>query len=487
MPNSLEDQLADLLGPAMERRKARQYGVSLKHDITGTPGTGIYSHGPGGLLSFPGVDPVVFHTVMGPNSILGQIPTQGSPFTNPTYFTITGVGADTGSEMSGVCDNAPVAGLMKGCLTTAPFGRYERATQLVDIGRLGARTDRADPMDLRLVGTPFGSAASFMGGPSDPAAPGDVLTNETARKFWERAVSFHRLLSKQVWAGTPANNAVGGGYKEFPGLSVLVNTGYVDAETGQTCSNMDSYVSNFNYGRIDQAGSQIVQAITNAYHQVKTKAEMSGMMPVRWAFAMRPELFYEITNIWPCNYLTMGCSFAPNSDNRLNIDATDAVRFRDEMRAGKYLMIEGERIDVIVDSAIPEKNGNNSGGSFPRGCFASDIYLLPFSVVGGQSVLFMEYFEYNNPSVNDAFAGMVLGRIDGPWLTWPRQTNMCVQFQSRIEPRLVLRTPWLAARIQNVAYCPIQHTAQAFPTDPYYVETGKSSRQGPSFFALWQS
>jgi hypothetical protein len=40
---------------------------------------------------------------------------------------------------------------------------------------------------------------------------------------------FQSLLSKQLWAGSPTNNNVGGGYKEFPGLETLVSTGKVDA------------------------------------------------------------------------------------------------------------------------------------------------------------------------------------------------------------------------------------------------------------------
>ncbi|KKK49488.1 hypothetical protein LCGC14_3134550, partial [marine sediment metagenome] len=96
-----------------------------------------------GVLSFPGVDPVAFHTIMGNRSIMGQLPTKGSPYTNPTYYTITGVQGDTGDEKNTVCEDAPTAGLMKACLTTSVFGRYERATPELELNRLGQRNDRA--------------------------------------------------------------------------------------------------------------------------------------------------------------------------------------------------------------------------------------------------------------------------------------------------------------------------------------------------------
>ena len=47
--------------------------------------------------------------------------------------------------------------------------------------------------------------------------------------------------------------------------------------------------------------------------------------------------------------------------------------------------------------------------------------------------------------------------------------------------------PWLAARLQNVQYCPLQHTRQPFPDDPYFVDGGRTSRPGPSFYDIWEN
>lgn len=483
METDVLEMLAQQLGPKILQQQARAFG--LKHDATGVPITTGYSHGPGGLLSFPGVNPEVFHTVMGHTSILGQLPSMPSLETNPTFLTITGVQADSGAEKEDVCDDAPIAGLMKGCLATSVFGRYERATPELELNRLGQVVNRGDPMDLRLVGSPINSAGIFGSGVQSASAPVDVFTNEVARKFWERNVSLWRLMSRQIWSGTPANNSGGGGYKEMTSFSVLVNTGYRDAETGVVCPAMDSYMSNFAYGNVSVSGTAIISAITDMYYQVKRRAEMTGVMPVRWVFAMRAQMFYELSAVWPCAYLSYRCN--PSSGATEFIDAQDAVRFRDEMRAGRYLLIDGERVEVVLDEGIAELDGNNSGGSFPGGCFASDIYLIPMSVVGGRSVTFLEYFQYSNPSIQEALGNMVLGRIEGAFLTWPRQTNQCVVWQTKVEPRLIMRTPWLAARLQNVVYCPVQHERQAFPDDPYFANGGVTSRAGPSLYSLWQS
>lgn len=476
------ETLASQLAPYLEQQKARSFG--LKHDASGNPMDFGYMHGPGGLLTFPGVDPTIFHTIVGNTSIIGQLPATPSVQTNPTYFTVTGIQADVGSEKVDVCDDAPTAGLMKGCLLTSVFGRYERATEEVELNRLGQRTDRSDPMDLRLVGTPIASSGIFNRG---TAAPSDVLTNEISNLFWRQANSFWRLLSQQIWTGTPANNSAGLGYKELTGFETIVNTGHRDAETNVLCPSIDSLIMDFDFGSVSTSGADIVNAVTAMYHEIYRRAELMGMLPVRWVFAMRAQMFYELTAVWPCAYLSYRCN--PSNGATEFIDSQDAIRFRDEMRAGRYLLIDGVRVEVVLDSGIPELTGNDNGGNFPRGCFSSDIYLIPMSVVGGQAVTFLEYFQYSNPSLEDALGRMVLGRIEGAFLTWVRQTNQCVVWQSKIEPRLVLRTPWLAARLQNVVYCPAIHERDPFPASPYFVDGGKTNRvaQGPSYFSLWQS
>jgi hypothetical protein len=458
-----------------------------KHDAPGNAGATIgYAHGPGGILSFPGVDPVAFHTIMGAQTILGQLPATPSLYTNPTYQTLTGVTDESGTEPDEVCDAGPIAGLLKSCLLTAPFGRYKRQTQEIDLDRIGQRVDRADPMDLTLVGSPLEDAGIFSGpGGVDPM-PADLLTNEISKRFWERNVAIWRLLSRQLWVGTPNNNNVGGGYREFAGFETLVTTGHVDAQNNQSCPAIDSYVRSFGNVRIDVApgAANIVAALTDMYYQVKDRATRTGVMPVRWVFAMRPQLFYELTAVWPCSYLTYRCQTQGNE--RVTIEGTAQTEFRDAMRTGRYLLIDGERIPVIVDDGISEDT-DAENANVPAGCFGTDIFLIPMSVVGGRSVTFLEYFQYSNPAITDALGNMVLGRVEGAFITWPVQTRECFQWESKIEPRLVLRTPWLAARLEDVNYCPAQHVRDMFPDDPYFEDGGRTSRPGPSYYTAWAS
>jgi hypothetical protein len=312
------------------------------------------------------------------------------------------------------------------------------------------------------------------------------LTNEISRKFWERNVSLYRLLNRQLWRGNPANNTAGGGYMEMTGLSVLVATGYKDAQTGTSLPSIDSQLMNFGSKSINTApnGDAIVNTVAYLMNYLSQLASSTGVDPVRWVIVLRRELFFELTKVWPCAYMTTGCQVATGSTQF--IDATQQIAMRDDMRAGKYLMVNGDRYDVVIDDGIP-MDTNTTSSAVASGCVRSDIYVLPMSIVGGRSTLYLEYFDFNNPSISDALSGsnMILGRVEGAFLTVPRQTNFCVTWQTKIEPRLVLRTPWLAGRIQNVVCCPALMPREPFPTDPYFVNGGEVTRSGPSYFHIW--
>ena len=475
--------LDSLVAEIEERLAAKQKGDGYKHTSPGNAITTGYFHGPGGLLSFPGVDQDLFHTIVGNKGIIGHLPAIPTLFTDPTYYTITGIQAGTGSQPTTACGDPPYAGLTKGCLTTAPLGRYEFATRELDLNRLGQRVDRADPTDLRLVGSPIDADGFWGTGPGDPKLPSDFLTNALTKFLTERAVFAHRTLSQQLWIGSPVNNV--GFATQFSGFQVLVNTDFVDAITGTACPSLDSDVKDFNYANVNANCPALVTALTSMFHYLKSLSSRTGVDPVRWVFVMRESAFDQIVRCWPCSYLTSMCQVTNAAGQRVNVDAGDQIAMRDAMMQGKYLLIDGAQIEVIIDDGIPE-NTNTTNANVPSGCFSSDVYVIPMSVLGGTAVTYMEYFQYQTPDISDAFAKGVLGEVEGPWLTWPRQNNQCFILNAKIEPRLLLRTPWLAGRLQNVLYCPLQHEREPFPSQPYHVDGGKISIPGPSYWGLWE-
>lgn len=481
----LVEGLADALGQRLGRREV---GVGYRHDPSGSPTTTGFLHGPGGHLRYPGVDPDVFHTIVGSRGLIGQLPARASVDSNPLFAVITGVDDATGEEKTEVCADAKTVGVMRSCMLSSVFGRYERQTAQLELNRLGLRTDRADPMDLRLVGSPIAQAGIFNTGPAGNNVPGDVLTNEMSARMFELSVAFHNLLARQLWTGNPANNN-GDAYREVTSFSLLVNTGHADVLTNTSCPSVDSDVKDFQYQSVDSAGSELVEALTYMFRFVRDLAERTGVTPVRWVFVMRPQLFYEISAVWPCAYLTYRCTFDSDAA-RLIVDGAEQVRMRDEMRAGSYLLIDGIRVEVVVDDGIPITTSTDSA-NVPEGSFASDIYLIPMSILGGRAVTYLEYMDFNNPSIQAALANIPVGSftVDGPWITTAKFRNWCIQWQSKIEPRLILRTPWLAGRLQNVVSTNFQMTRSPFPDDPYHVAGGGvSERPGPSYYTpLWGS
>lgn len=470
----------------------KEWSSGQKHNATGSPQSTGYMHGNGGLLSYPGVDPLVYATEQGIlPGLISLLPSRASRYTDPLYEVWTGQYGDNGSERAAECDPAPTPGLAKAGLTWAPFGRYARSTPELSLARLGQLRDNADPVGLRFANMPnYGQGPMNLG----PEASGDfiqdMLTNELSAALRRRNVSMHRLLARQVWRGNPANNN-GTAYMEFVGMNRLVATGYKDAVTGTLLPSVDSDIKNFNYARIDANGGGIVDAVQTMFRYVRQIAERSGALGVEWVLVMREELFWELTKVWPYYYLTNYFNPSANTQSGVivNIDARDQTEFRDRLRRERFLTVDGYDIPVVTDDGIIELDGNSSGGNFPRGCFASDIFLVPLTVNGG-AVTFTEYFDFDNIALQQAAAMLQAGvqiRGNGAFLEFKRLLNNCFAFELETQPRIIMRTPWLAARLNNVVYCPLQHTREPFPDDPYFVNGGVTSRPGASYYAGWKS
>ena len=121
----------------------------------------------------------------------------------------------------------------------------------------------------------------------------------------------------------------------------------------------------------------------------------------------------------------------------------------------------------------------------------NDIYFVPLTVRGGLATTYWEYLDYSRGAMVGAADGNYAPGdfwTDGGRYLWHKKPalNWCVQLLAKIEPRIILLTPQLAGRLQNVQYCPLQHERTPFPGDPYFVNGGVSTaRSGPSFYSDW--
>lgn len=462
--------------------------------VSSTPRSSGYAHGPYGLMSAPGLSRDLVNAMLLPyTGLASRLPSFPSNEANPLYGIITGQTTGSGSNPTGVCDDPPMAGLLKLCTQSAVYGRYSLQTPVIDVDRVGLTTNRGEFYDFRLIGNPLAVAGVENTAPSAPGgiSLNDALNNEIAKAMFELSVDWIRRYGPMLYTGNPANNTSGGGYKEYRGLNGLINSGYRDAETGIACAAADSLLANFASANVSTTATNIVPLLTSMCRRLKINARGMGLWPVKWVIVMRESLFYELTQIWACSYATYRCatlggfstSQVNNIDNRDIMTLRQGMRGNMENRTGQYLLIDDEQWEVVFDDFVAET-------ALANGAFNSSIYIVPLTVIGGRPVTYMEYLNYDMPNGALAAAralapGDSFTTTDGGRFLWHRKppTNFCVQALVKTEPRLILRTPQIAAKLTNVAYTPLAHERDWDPTGYYFVNGGSTSRGvAPSYY-----
>lgn len=451
--------------------------------VSGTP-TAVYGHGPNGLFSAPGVDPLIYNAMqlpgVGLESLLPEYPTN---FVIPAYDIITGQTATTGAEPTTACGDWPVAGLTKLCGFQTTMSRQGRSTPVFDITRVGQRTNNADMVNYQLAGDPLTQDINQANSPTIPNALGNgFMNNEIAKAMRELRVAMVRDFAPDIYTGNPANNA-GVGRLYYRGLDLLVNTGYADFETSSACPAADSLIVNWTGGDISVGpnGANLVFTLVDMWRRLMVIADESGMSRggIEFVVVMPRSLFYEVAAAWPCAYFTARCQ-VPGSVV-VNIDARDQTEMRDKMRNGSYLLFDGVPVRVVQDVSIPK----TALAGVDLGSYTGSVYILPLKVLGGKSPLYKEFFNWNAPGAAMDFLQKLGGNIQNNfsttdngkylWLFQP-PTTYCVQIEVISRQTLVLRTPYLAGRLTSVKWTPFGMERSPFVGDPTYVNGGKTTR-----------
>lgn len=477
-------------------------GEYVKKTQTAGAPIGPYVHGPGGLFGVRGLKQGIISVFTQITGSLGEVIPIGATSANamendinPLFPYIVDFNRSDQKEKNAICDNPAEAGGMSVCIQTTQFGRKEFKTRQVEINKIGQSINRGEFFDLQLLNSPLvnqmgGLMASSFGLSNQTAA---LAGREMLMRFLEVGVAYQRWFCPQVYTGNPSNNSAGGGYKEFPGLDLLISTTKIDALSGAACPGLRSDIKDFAYKNVTTTtgNSGIVYIFQQLFHTLQNRARQNNLGPVEWAIVMRSDLFYAITAVWPYQYNTDLAAFTTASGGSVSIANGFAVTQRDDMRAGQYLLIDGIRYRVILDDCIAELNNSTSSSKDAAGCFSSDIYIVPLTARGGTlRTLYWEYYDYGKgtmPAVSDARANPFFWSDNGVFL-WHLKApdNWCVEAISKVEPRLILLTPQLAGRLTNVQYCPLQHVNDPLPSSPYHVTGGNNSGYPmPSPYSAW--
>jgi hypothetical protein len=219
---------------------------------------------------------------------------------------------------------------------------------------------------------------------------------------------------------------------------------------------------------------------------LQNNARKMGLDPVQWVVVMRPELWFELSAVWPCAYLSNRCNVGDS--NAVVINDNVNVNMRDEMRNGRFIDINGNRYPVVIDDGIFEHDSTNNVNLEP-GQYASSIYMVPLTITGGFPVTYLEHVNYRAAQSDIALLnGKERFWTDGGKYMWVvEQNRFCYLLSVKTEQRVVLRTPHLAGKIDAVAYSPLQHLRSFDPASPYHADGGVSMRANPfgSINAIW--
>lgn len=453
-----------------------------KGAFSATSGNAVELHGNGSLWGSQSVERDVITAHYTPQSGLSRVlPRFPSVVEDPRFGILTGYTATSGSEPTNPCDPAP-SGYQKACLTTAQFGRVTRDTNEIDITKVMLRRNRGDFTDLVLRGRTLGMNNLV---PSQMDST-DVLNVVTRSEMVVAGVNLERKLTQMLWQGSPSNNTSGGGYKEFPGLDSQIATGHVDAETNTACPAVDSLVMDFNYDEIGGTGRDIVEYISEMEYHLTQRATRMGLDPVQWVFFMRPQAWFELSAVWPCRYMTDRCGDSDGTQVAVINDSAN-TDMRDDMRNGMYIIVNGNRYPVITDDGIFEHTNVNNG-NLAAAEYASSIYMVPLTINGNFPVTYMEHLDYRQAAADISLLGgrEAFWTDDGVYLWVFEQNRGCYRLGATTEPRVVLRTPHLAGRVDAVKYTPLEHLRSPFPDNPYFADGGVSLRADASApYTVW--
>ena len=466
MDENILQQLADSVTMLAELQKAQ--GLTTKAP-TGV-NTATMLHGATGIFAGPGLERDVITAHVRPFGIGNRLPLLPSTSEDPRFASLTGYTATTGDQPDNACEDAP-RGYVKGCNLTARFGRIRYDTQEIEMDKIMLKVNRGDFTDLVLRGRVLGLSGLEPSGLNQEK----ILDIVTMSEMVGTAVQAERDLSSQLWTGTFGTS------NQFPGFDSQIATGQKDADTGTTCPALDSDVKDYNYAQLDNS---IVTYVSMLEWYLRFNARTMGLEPATWVVAMNPNLWQELTAIWPCAYHTNRCAPAVEpTDSQVFIDGRENTAERDRMRQGMFITINGRTYDVIEDTGIHEKDSVNDAENLIPGEYASSFYMIPLTITGGLEVTYREYVDFRQaqPDVSLLRGMENFFWTDSGAYSWAfEDMKWCYYLALKTEQRLIMRTPQLAGRIDNIKYSPLQHLRDPSPDSPYHLDGGVSVRSNVS-------
>lgn len=443
--------------------------VQLKHNPAAGAPTYAPVHSGTGMFTEPGVRPDMYSALVGPRTFMDSLTFNKSEFMNEMISILTGQQAGTGSNPDDVCRTAPKPGLLKKCTRTLTYGQIFLGTEKLAVPDIGALKDRAD-ME-RLINNMAQSDSPMV--PDLLRRPGLNFRSALAHQLFMLSTQLQRSIAPVEVTGNatlaPAATTLGW-ISEFDGLDRLIKTGHKDVSTETLCPAADSHI--VTWGRVIDGtleGLNIVETMNDMYQSRVWLSDDVGMSGVQWAWIMDKRLFYALTYIYACTYPYTRCTDASASTptGRTQSEIQDRAI---AMQNGQYLLMQGTPVPVLftagTEVAIPDQSSNG---------LTADAYLVPMKW-NGTDLTWMDYFPLDNQFIQE-WQGMAqqAGRTvhnNGMFMTAIRSDGFCDELLLTAKFRMILRTPFLAARIDNIVFNALKGYRSFDPGGTFFYDGG---------------
>ena len=421
--------------------------VVEKDDATGVVDGSQKLHGPNGLFNDASRERNVVNAV--PQHMGLLLPAFPTNQTDPIYSALTGYTEVQGSEPTTKCEPGPTPGTISIGNMMFTLGYKAFSSETINPDELILRKDRGDTDDMMLLGNMW-SQSALVESPGTAASNADILNKAFALQMNGIGRGFSRWIARTKWAGDPTGATAG--YAEFKGFDLLIATGFVDPVTTNPVVELDSEVMDYGLEDVVAGANDIYQYMSHMEHVLYTKAERAGLNPVTWTIAMAPQVWHEITRVWPTLAYTENSIVIPTGSTN-NVDGRSLYEERLRLLRAQQLIINGRIYNVAVDDGIVTDTTTAPGS------LDSSIYFIPMTILGGQyPATYWEHLDYR--LIGDEIRSPITGKLrfwtdDGQYKWSVDERLGCFTVHAHMQPRLVLRTPQLAGRIDDVRITPL--------------------------------
>lgn len=428
-------------------------------------------YGQQGLFSYL-ADDVIINASVNDVGIASWLNWYPSIYRNREQALLSQISKKAGATQDGPCDTCP-SYEFKGCEMSFCFGRFCRETPEFLADDMGVLPSVQYPI-RRWYGAVPG------GGPT-----GSVIGRDDEWAMVMAGFALRQTLAQMMWPGSPGNNSALGGYREFKGLEMLINTGYVDVQTGALCDAADSDVKSFNRQIVCDSASTnpytIYQYMVMMYRIIQYRANTglgSYINPADMLWVSVPEVIDGIIDCLACTYYPC---LAGAGSTQLQISADRAATFRDDMVKRQVFHVDGVDIPWMKDPFMTSETGLAFGDET-----CADLFLLTRRH-GPMEVLFGEYQDmikapdqkmFNLPNPEAALFTTDGGRF----LATVERIKWCYTASLLLKPRVITLAPWLNARLTDVCVRSPQHYPSPVPTSTYFVDGGHGTPLGKSLY-----